>query len=70
MKALTRNLVVVFLSTLSLTAVVSAQEIAVIETKFGKIEVQFFKDRGARSCKKLQRFSQERVFMMGLFSIE
>ncbi|SVB69374.1 uncharacterized protein METZ01_LOCUS222228, partial [marine metagenome] len=30
MKALTRNLVVIFLSTLLLTAVVSAQEIAVI----------------------------------------
>ena len=44
MKALTRNLVVVLLSTILLTAVVSAQEIAVIETKFGKMEIQFFED--------------------------
>ena len=45
MKALTRNLVVVLLSTLFLTAVVSAQEIAVIETKFGKIDVELFEDK-------------------------
>ena len=45
MRALTQNLAVIFLSTLLLTAVVSAQEIAVIETKFGKIEIQFFNDK-------------------------
>ena len=45
MKDLTRNLVVILLSTLLLTAVVSAQEIAVIETKFGKIEMEFFADK-------------------------
>ena len=45
MKDLTRNLVVILLSTLLLTAVVSAQEIAVIETKFGKIEMEFFEDK-------------------------
>jgi cyclophilin family peptidyl-prolyl cis-trans isomerase len=45
MKALTRNLVVVLLSTLLSTALVSAEEIAVIETKFGKIEIQFFEDK-------------------------
>ena len=59
MKALTRNLVVVFLSTLSLTAVVSAQEIAVIETKFGKIEVQFFKDRAPGHVKNFKDLAKK-----------
>ena len=45
MKALLRNLAVVLFSTLLLTALVSAEEIAVIETKFGKIEIQFFEDK-------------------------
>jgi len=59
MKALTRNLVVVLLSTLLLTAVVSAQEIAVIETKFGKIEVQFFKDRAPGHVKNFKDLAKK-----------
>ena len=59
MKALTRNLVVVFLSTLLLTAVVSAQEIAVIETKFGKIEVQFFKDKAPGHVKNFKDLAKK-----------
>ena len=59
MKALIRNLVVIFLSTLLLTAVVSAQEIAVIETKFGKIEVQFFKDRAPGHVKNFKDLAKK-----------
>ena len=59
MKALTRNLVVVLLSILLLTAVVSAQEIAVIETKFGKIEVQFFKDRAPGHVKNFKDLAKK-----------
>jgi len=59
MKALTRNLVVVFLSTLLLTAAVSAQEIAVIETKFGKIEVQFFKDKAPGHVKNFKDLARK-----------
>ena len=59
MKALTRNLVVVFLSTLLLTAVVSAQEIAVIETKFGKIEVQFFEDKAPGQVKNFKDLAKK-----------
>ena len=59
MKALTRNLVVVLLSTLFLTAVVSAQEIAVIETKFGKIEVQFFKDKAPGHVKNFKDLAKK-----------
>ena len=59
MKALTRNLVVVLLSTLLLTAVVSAQEIAVIETKFGKIEVQFFKDKAPGHVKNFKDLARK-----------
>ena len=59
MKALTRNLVVVLLSTLLLTAVVSAQEIAVIETKFGKIEVQFFKGKAPGHVKNFKDLAKK-----------
>ena len=59
MKALTRNLVVIFLSTLLLTAVVSAQEIAVIETKFGKIEVRFFKDKAPGHVKNFKDLAKK-----------
>jgi len=59
MKALTRNLVVVFLSTLLLTAVVSAEEIAVIETKFGKIEIQFFKDKAPGHVKNFKDLAKK-----------
>ena len=59
MKALTRNLVVVFLSTLLLTAVVSAEEIAVIDTKFGKIEIQFFKDKAPGHVKNFKDLAKK-----------
>lgn len=62
MKALTRNLVVVLLSTLLLTAVVSAQEIAVIETKFGKIEVQFFKDKAPGHVKNFKDLAKKEFY--------
>jgi len=59
MKALTRNLVVIFLSTLLLTAVVSAQEIAVIETKFGKIEVGLFEDKAPGHVKNFKDLARK-----------
>jgi len=59
MRALTRNLVVVLLSTLFLTAVVSAQEIAVIETKFGKIEIQFFEDKAPGHVKNFKDLAKK-----------
>ena len=59
MKDLTRNLVVVLLSTLLLTAVVSAQEIALIETKFGKIEIQFFKDKAPGHVKNFKDLAKK-----------
>ena len=59
MKALTRNLVVIFLSTLLLTAVVSAQEIAVIETKFGKLEVEFFEDKAPGHVKNFKDLAKK-----------
>ena len=59
MKALIRNLVVIFLSTLLLTAVVSAQEIAVIETKFGKIGVEFFKDKAPGHVKNFKDLAKK-----------
>ena len=59
MKALTRNLVVVLLNTLLLTAVVSAQEIAVIETMFGNIEIQFFEDRAPGHVKNFKDLAKK-----------
>ena len=54
MKDLTQNLVVILLSTLLLTAVVSAQEIAIIETKFGKIEMELFADKAPGHVKNFK----------------
>ena len=59
MKALTRNLVVVLLSTLLLTAVVSAQEIGIIETKFGKIEMEFFEDKAPGHVKNFKDLAKK-----------
>jgi peptidyl-prolyl cis-trans isomerase B (cyclophilin B) len=59
MKALTRNLAVIFLSTLLLTTVVSAQEIAVIETKFGKIGVEFFEDKAPGHVKNFKDLARK-----------
>lgn len=59
MKALTRNLVVVLLSALLLTAVVSAEEIAVIETKFGKIDIQFFADKAPGHVKNFKDLAKK-----------
>ena len=59
MKDLTRNLVVIWLSTLLLTAVVSAQEIAVIETKLGKIEMEFFEDKAPGHVKNFKDLAKK-----------
>ena len=59
MKDLTRNLVVIWLSTLLLTAVVSAQEIAVIETKFGKIEMELFADKAPGHVKNFKDLAKK-----------
>lgn len=59
MRALTRNLVVIFLSTLLLTAVVSAQEIAVIETKFGKIEIGLFEGKAPGHVKNFKDLARK-----------
>jgi len=59
MKALTRNLVFVLLSALLLTSVVSAQEIAVIETKFGKLEVEFFEDKAPGHVKNFKDLAKK-----------
>ena len=59
MKDLTRNLVVILLSTLLLTAVVSAQEIAVIETKFGKIEMELFADKAPGHVKNFKDLTKK-----------
>ena len=59
MKDLIRNLVVILLSTLLLTAVVSAQEIAVIETKFGKIEMELFADKAPGHVKNFKDLAKK-----------
>jgi len=59
MRALIRNLVFIFLSTLLSTTVVSAQEIAVIETKFGKIEVEFFEDKAPGHVKNFKDLAKK-----------
>ena len=44
---------------LLLTAVVSAQEIAVIETKFGKIEMEFFADKAPGHVKNFKDLAKK-----------
>jgi peptidyl-prolyl cis-trans isomerase B (cyclophilin B) len=51
--------VVILLSTLLLTAVVSAQEIAVIETKFGKIEMELFADKAPGHVKNFKDLAKK-----------
>ena len=59
MKDLTRNLVVIWLSTLLLTAVVSAQEIAVIETNLGKVEMELFEDKAPGHVKNFKDLAKK-----------
>jgi peptidyl-prolyl cis-trans isomerase B (cyclophilin B) len=54
MKDLTRNLVAILLSVVFLTPVVSAQEIAVIETNLGKIEMEFLKNKAPGHVKNFK----------------
>ena len=54
MKDLSQNLVVILLSALLLTPAVSAQEIAVIETNLGKIEMEFFEDKAPGHVKNFK----------------
>ncbi len=67
MKDLTRNLVVILLSTLLLTAVVSAQEIAVIETKFGKIEMELFADKAPGHVKNFKDLAKKGFYDITIF---
>jgi cyclophilin family peptidyl-prolyl cis-trans isomerase len=59
MKDLTRNLVVILLSTLLSSAVVSAKEIAVIETKFGKIEMEFLENKAPGHVKNFKELAKK-----------
>ena len=59
MKDLTRNLMVVLLSTLLFAAVVSAEEIAVIETGFGKIEIGFLADKAPGHVKNFKDLAKK-----------
>ncbi|MBT3514982.1 MAG: peptidylprolyl isomerase [Nitrospina sp.] len=59
MKDLTHYLVVILLSTLLLTKLVSAQEIALIETKFGKIEMGFFEDKAPGHVKNFKDLAKK-----------
>ncbi len=59
MKYFTRGLIVILFSTLFLVTAVSADEIAVIETKFGKIEVQFFKDKAPGHVKNFKDLAKK-----------
>jgi len=54
MKDLTRNLIVLVLSALLLGTVVSAEEITVIETRFGKMEIGFFPEKAPGHVKNFK----------------
>ena len=59
MKALTRNLIVVFLSGLLFVTAASAEEIAVIETRFGKMEIGFLPDKALGHVKNFKDLAKK-----------
>ncbi len=54
MKAFTRDLMVVLLSVLLFATVASAEEIAVLETHFGKVEIGFLADKAPGHVKNFK----------------
>ena len=65
MKFLFRSLVVVFLSVILFSATVSAKEIAIIETNFGKIEVEFFEDKAPGHVKNFKDLAKKGFYDPG-----
>jgi peptidyl-prolyl cis-trans isomerase B (cyclophilin B) len=59
MKFLFRSLVVIFLSVILFSATASAKEIAVIETNFGKVEVEFFEDKAPGHVKNFKDLAKK-----------
>ena len=59
MKALTRNLIVVLLSGLLFVTAASAEEIAVIETNFGKMEIGFLQDKAPEHVKNFKDLAKK-----------
>ncbi len=59
MKDLSRNLVVILLSVLFLTPVATAQEIAVIRTDLGEIQVEFFEDKAPGHVKNFKDLAKK-----------
>ena len=59
MKDLTRNLAVVVLNALLFATIVSAEEIATIETKFGKIEIGFLSDKAPDHVKNFKDLAKK-----------
>ena len=54
MKDLIRNLIILISSVLLFSMVASAEEIAIIETKFGKMEIGFLQDKAPGMLKILK----------------
>ena len=59
MKDLIRNLIFVLLNGLLFTTVASAVETAVIETKFGKMEIEFFQDKAPGHVKNFKDLAKK-----------
>ena len=59
MKALTRNLIIVVLSGLLFVTAASAEEIAVIETNFGKMEIGFLPDKAPGHVKNFKDLAKK-----------
>ncbi len=59
MKALIRSVKVSLLSLLLLTSIASAEEIAVIETHFGKIEIEFLEDKAPGHVKNFKDLARK-----------
>ena len=62
MKDLTRNLIALVLSALFFVTVASAEEIAVIETKFGKMEIGFFPNKAPGHVKNFKDLAKKEFY--------
>ena len=59
MKGFAQNFIIVLLNALLLATLASAEEIAVMETKFGKIEIGFFPDKAPGHVKNFKDLAKK-----------
>ena len=62
MKDLIRNLIILISSVLLFSMVASAEEIAIIETKFGKMEIEFLQGKAPGHVKNFKDLAKKEFY--------